>query len=120
MADKSETEKVIGFAEWNEGDGVVRLDVVHTARTRPDGSLANSVRVRSAVSHYGGGIRVELPSMDRNILRWLVKALTEADSNLGPQDTWTYNRPLLVVGDPPPPRTYGTEQSQSGSGVPTS
>ncbi len=95
-------ETVVGGADWNDGDGIAHLDVQHTATTYPDGRVRRSVRLRALVSHFGSGIKVELPSMDRRILRWLRQTLDEADKKLGPDDVWTHNTPKLYVGEEPP------------------
>jgi hypothetical protein len=94
------TETVLAEADWNEGDGVSHLDVVHVATTHPNG-IYNSIRFRALVSHFGAGIRVELPTMDRRILRWLIKSLQDAESRLGPKDSWTHNSPKFILGNAP-------------------
>ena len=95
-------ETVLATADWNEGDGVSHMDVLKTATTFPNGDVRNSVRIRALVSHYGSGIRVELPSMDRRILQWLIASLQDAETKLGPNDQWTHNNPKLVIGEAPP------------------
>lgn len=95
------TETVLSTADWNEGDGIAHLDVVHTASKFPNGAVRNSIRLRALVTHLGSGIKVELPSMDRRVVQWFIEALEDAKAKLGPEDSWTHTKPEFVVGRPP-------------------